>query len=179
MKKFAAIAGVVLLLLCLIWIVSSNQGLKALSEDSPSANSPGATSTADQSGQAETELNAEKPNNDDLVDLTVLSSTMVYGQVFDMMEAPEAYMGKTIKMSGSYYASYSEETKHTYHYVVVQDATACCQQGLEFIWNGEHQYPDDYPADGTEIEVIGVFESYEELGQTYYYIATDKISIVD
>lgn len=113
------------------------------------------------------------------VDLTALSATMVYAEVYNMMTAPEAYMGKTVKMRGQYYASYYEVTDNYYHYVIIADATACCQQGIEFIWNGDHQYPQDYPDDNTQIEVTGIFGSYEELGYTFYYLSTDAITVVD
>ena len=112
------------------------------------------------------------------VDLTALSSTMVYAEVYNMMTNPDGYMGKTIKMSGPYYASFYDETGSYYHYVIIEDATACCQSGLEFIWKGEHSYPNDYPPDQTKIEVVGVFESYEELGRTYYNLSVDDISIL-
>jgi hypothetical protein len=112
------------------------------------------------------------------VDLTLLNSAMVYAEVFNIVESPDKYMGKTIKMSGPYYASYFDETDAYYHYVIVEDASACCSQGLEFIWNGTHNYPADYPADGEKIEVVGEFKSYVELGQTYYYIAADEIRVV-
>jgi translation initiation factor 1 (eIF-1/SUI1) len=112
------------------------------------------------------------------VDLTSLSSTMVYAEVYNMMINPEEYIGKTIKISGQYYASWFEETEQYYHGVIISDATACCSQGLEFIWDDNtHTYPDEYPEDYTEVEIIGVFDSYEELGSTYYYIATDDITV--
>lgn len=110
------------------------------------------------------------------VDLTSLSSTMVYAEVYNMMNEPNRYMGKTVKVRGQYYANYFEDAKQYYHFIVVADATACCQQGLEFIWSGEHTYPDDYPEDGTLIEVTGVYGSYKELGETYYYLAVDDIT---
>ncbi|MEA4934097.1 MAG: hypothetical protein VB071_11060 [Lawsonibacter sp.] len=109
------------------------------------------------------------------VDLTALSSTMVYAEVYNMMTNPDAYMGKTIKMSGQYTSTYLEDTKKNYFFVVISDATACCQQGIEFIWNGEHSYPKDYPEDESNIEVTGVFGSYQEKDQTYYYLAVDEI----
>lgn len=109
------------------------------------------------------------------VDLTALSSTMVYAEVYNMMTNPDSYMGKIIKMSGQYTSSYLEDTKKTYFFVVISDATACCQQGIEFIWNGEHSYPEDYPKDESNIEVTGVFGSYQEQEQTYYYLAVDEI----
>lgn len=111
------------------------------------------------------------------VDLTALSSTMVYAEVYNMMTEPESYIGKAIKIRGLYYATYYEPTKQYYHFVVIQDATACCAQGLEFIWL-EHVYPNDFPEDETEIEITGVWESYEEEGQTYYHIMTDAVKVV-
>ena len=112
------------------------------------------------------------------VDLTVLSSTMIYAEVYNIMTNPNNYVGKTIKMSGPYYASYYDETGLYYHYVVVEDAAACCMQGFEFIWSGDRAYPDDYPKDKAMIEVIGVFGSYEELSSTYYYLAVDDIAVL-
>jgi hypothetical protein len=122
-----------------------------------------------------TEQGASAQAGDADVDLTALSSTMVYAEVYNMMTSPDDYIGKTIKMSGPYYASYYEETEQYYHYVVIEDATACCQQGLEFVWSGEHSYPADYPDDNTRVEVTGVFDSYEELGTTYYHLVVDDI----
>ena len=101
------------------------------------------------------------------VDLTAMSSTMVYSQVYDMLTFPDNYVGKTVKVRGQYYAAYSEETKQYYHFVVIADATACCQQGMEFLWLGEHNYPGDYPKDNEVIEITGVFELYEEQGNSY------------
>jgi len=48
-----------------------------------------------------------------------------------------------------------------------------------FIWNGDHIYPDDYPENNTRIEVTGIFDSYEESGNTYYYLGVDDISILE
>lgn len=124
----------------------------------------------------ENKSDSEKENNDNLVDLTVLSSTMVYAEVYNMMSYPEDYLGKTIKMIGLYYPGYFEQTDKTYHFAVIADAAACCSQGIEFIWNGEHKYPDDYPEEGSIIEITGIFKSYEESGETYYYVATDEIN---
>lgn len=113
------------------------------------------------------------------VDLTRLSGTMVYAEVNNMMTSAEKYMDKTIRISGPYYASYLDETDEYYHYVIIEDATACCKQGIEFIWNGEHEYPGDYPEENARIEVTGVFQSHEVLGKTYYYLAVDEITVLD
>lgn len=104
------------------------------------------------------------------VDLTIMSSTMVYAEVNQMMVSPEDYIGKTVKMRGLYYASYYEANEKYYHCVIISDATACCSQGIEFIWgDGSHIYPDEYPSDETLVEVTGIFETYQEDGDTNLY----------
>ena len=122
----------------------------------------------------------KKPQEENVVDidLTQMSSTMVYAEVYNMMVAPEAYEGKKIKLDGSYYAEFFEETGKYYHFIVIDDATACCQQGMEFLWNGEYSYPDDYPEVDAQIEITGTFTHYKELGEIYYCIVTNEIAVV-
>ena len=100
------------------------------------------------------------------VDLTVLSSTMVYSEVYNMMTKPSDYIGKTVKMAGPL-ASYHDEASGKWYYAcIIQDATACCSQGIEFELAGKTA-PDGYPADGSDICVIGVFDTYKEGENTY------------
>ena len=113
------------------------------------------------------------------VDLTKLSNIMVYSEVDNMVTYPDKYLGKTIRLRGPYYALFDEGTKNYYHFIIIEDATACCEQGLEFVWEGEHRYPEDYPADTTRVEIIGTYSSYEELGETYFYIQTEQIEILN
>ncbi len=112
------------------------------------------------------------------LDLTGMSGSMVYAVVYDMMTNPDDYMGQTIKASGPYTPVFYDETDKTYHFVVVEDATACCQQGLEFVWAGQHNYPEDYPASGTALAVTGIFTSYQERDQTYYYLAAADVAVL-
>lgn len=130
---------------------------------------------------AEKDLNETKndiENTEVDVDLTTLSATMVYAEVYHMVMNPEDYMGKTVKVIGLYSPSFYDVTNLYYHYVLVQDATECCAQGLEFVWSGDHAYPNDFPQEGTPIEMTGVFGSYEELGEVYHYLAVDEIRIL-
>ena len=94
------------------------------------------------------------------VDLTLMSSTMVYSEVYNMMAMPDDYVGKTVRMKGTF-AAYPGEDRN-YYVCFIADAAACCQQGMEFVLDGEYVYPDDYPAEGTEITVSGVFDTYYE-----------------
>ena len=97
------------------------------------------------------------------IDLTTMNSDMVYSTVYQMMANTPEFEGKVVRMNGDYYASYDEGTKQTYFFVIIKDATACCQQGLEFVWgDGSHVYPDEYPSDGSQVIVTGTFESYKD-----------------
>lgn len=99
------------------------------------------------------------------VDLTVLSSTMVYSEVFNMLYNPQDYEGKTVKMEGTF--AVFENPNGNYYTCIIRDATACCAQGIEFVWSGTHSYPQDYPMIDQMIEVTGTFHSYEDNGQLY------------
>lgn len=108
------------------------------------------------------------------VDLTALSSTMVYSEVYSMMSFPDNYIGKTVKMQGQFavYQATDESgafiPDQIYFACIIADATACCAQGLEFALAGKPVYPDEYPELGAEITVVGTFEWYEEDGCRYY-----------
>jgi len=119
----------------------------------------------------------ETANEDGIdVDLSKMSGTMAYAEVYNMMVYPEDYIGKKIRIRGPYYASYLEDTDMYYHYVIITDATACCESGIEVIWdNSDHVYPDEYPDNMTEVEATGIFNTYEENGYTYGYIAVDGL----
>ena len=111
------------------------------------------------------------------VDLTALSSTMRSAEIYNMQAQPANYTEKTVKMRGNYFSSYSEEKDTQYHFVLIPDAAACCQQGMEFIWKGEHDYPGDYPELNQYIEVVGVYDVYQEDGNSFYYVATEGITM--
>ena len=110
------------------------------------------------------------------VDLTRLSSTMVYSEVYNMMNAPGDYIGKTIKMTGQFVYYENPDTKAQYFTCIIGDAMACCSQGLEFVMEGDLAYPDDYPELGAEITVIGEFQSYEENGMTWYHLVNARLA---
>ena len=112
------------------------------------------------------------------VDLTALSSPLVFAEVNNMMIEPESYVGKTIKAKGLYGVETFNTDDEYFHFVIIPDATACCSQGMEFIWIGTHVFPDDYPKPETEIEVTGVWESYEENGFAYYRIHADELTVL-
>ena len=134
----------------------------------------------------DTQQSAQPNNNSDKktasassdvdVDLTKLSSTMVYSEVYNMMTAPDDYIGKTVRMNGQFALYQATDSNgqpvpdQIYFACVIADATACCQQGLEFILSGDAKYPNDYPELGTFITVVGEFQTYMEGDYQYCHL---------
>ena len=96
------------------------------------------------------------------VDLTIMSGTMVYSEVYNMVYYPEDYIGKKVKMNGLFSSYHDEATGKDYFACIISDATACCSQGIEFVLTDDYKYPDDYPKEGGNITVAGVFDTYME-----------------
>ncbi len=127
------------------------------------------------------EILTKSDNSSVDIDLGSMTSEMIYSNVYQMMINPSYYEGKTIRMIGNYSPSYYEDIKKQFHYCVIQDATACCSQGIEFVWDdGSHIYPDEYPAENAEIEVVGTFETYNEKdGNTYCRLKNSSMTVLN
>ena len=106
------------------------------------------------------------------VDLTKLSSTFVYSEVYNMVTNPDDYRGKLVKMDGTM-NRYTTTSRELYACLIL-DATACCAQGIAFEWAGEHA-PSEYPPEGSLITVVGTFDTFEEDGVTYCYLANARL----
>ena len=101
------------------------------------------------------------------IDLTVLSSIMVYSQVYALLSDPYSYLGKTIKMTGMYACTDMTQSTEFYCACIIEDATQCCAQGIEFELDDSYVFPDDYPEYGDTVTVIGEFDIYQDGGYTY------------
>ncbi len=136
----------------------------------------GETELPEQDKPEEAELPEERVTEEESeIDLTVLSATMVYSQVYDMMVDPKKYIGKNVKMSGMYSVFYDELKDKRYHACIISDATACCSQGIEFELTDDYKYPDDYPEEAEDICVSGTFDTYKEDGYDYCVLKDARI----
>ena len=125
---------------------------------------------------APTPLPTATPDPDGVdVDLTSLSATMVFAEVAAMVRSPEDYLGKTVRMEGplAVYPANPALGVDFFYTVVVRDATACCQQGLEFVWEG-----GTLPPEGTELRVTGRYESYDCGGLPSYHLVADTVEVL-
>ena len=115
------------------------------------------------------------------VDLTVLSSTMVYAEVYNMLyNDPESYLGKTVRARGEFsiYQLVVDgvlQPDPVAYACIIADAAACCAEGMEFVLKDDLAYPDDYPEPGAEITVVGEFQAYEENGMTGYHLINARL----
>ena len=72
-------------------------------------------------------LGEPDPNVD--IDMTVMTATMVFSQMNNIMMAPDSYLGQKIKVSGEYYPLYYEGTGNYYHYVLMH------WRVVRMVWN--------------------------------------------
>lgn len=166
------------LLLCFLLVISlaccSGSGTDPEGADDQN---PGASSeqAEDTSGSEKEAASGEDASSGVDIDLTTLSSTMVYAQVYDMVSNPDNFIGKTVRASGPFAVYTDDASGKNYFACIIKDATACCAQGMEFELEGKHDYPADYPELNTDITVEGTFDKYEEAGQTYCTLRKARI----
>ena len=159
--------------------LSSNEEASASAESIPAPNeqeTPDEQQTPEEPEQTQTSADGVD------VDLTVLSSTMVYSEVYNMLyNDPAHYLGKTVKARGGFsiYQLVTDgvlQPDPVAYACIIADATACCAEGMEFMPEGDLTYPEDYPELGAEITVIGEFQSYEENGMTWYHLVNARLA---
>ena len=79
---------------------------------------------------------------------------------FTSYEAPSAVTGKPMRFCS----------------LLIEDSTKCCSQSVEFVWNGEHSFPGDYPASGAEVTVTGTCTVSSDHGYDTLLILADDVS---
>ncbi|MBF1167583.1 MAG: hypothetical protein HXL96_05355 [[Eubacterium] sulci] len=134
---------------------------------------------AGDAGKGKSSKSKSKTNSNKIdVDLNNLNANVVYAQVFQMMTEPDKFIGKRIRMSGQFNVYAAEEGNPSgvteYYAIIIADAQACCQQGIEFVWPG-HTYPDGFPEVKSNASVTGIFEVYEENGKKYCRLIADTV----
>lgn len=170
MKKSVLIFSVTSLLVCTTLIPGCSKKKSADYGNATYVEAPSLPTQAELQKAAKTDKLTSKID----VDLTTMSSTMIYSYVFDMLMDADSYKDKTIKVKGFFQTFVNDNSKDPYFAIIIPDATACCQQGIEFIWVGEHEYPDDYPQQGQEITAVGkykIFETTEGIQYTYLQVS--------
>ena len=154
MKKIIAI--ILALVLALSFVACSKNSDK--NENSNSKTTTKATETTTEAKSVD-------------LDLTELSSTVVYSEVYNMLITPDDYKGKIIKMKGQFNQYTDDETGKIYNSVIIPDATACCQQGLEFELSDKTNPNFEQ---NTEITVVGTFDTSSDGKFLYCHLKNAK-----
>ncbi len=95
-----------------------------------------------------------------------------------MMMEPDRYEGKKIRMHGTFDVFEYEDggKKHRSFACIIQDATACCAQGMEFVLkNPDATYPADYPQINSEITVVGRYHVETVDGLSYIKLVDAEV----
>ena len=166
MKKIICLLMTAALILSLAACSGNKNGNSASSIAVDDSSKTAAETTVTTNDGTKAVSKAELPKTEGVdVDLTKMSSTMVYSEVLNMQQHPDDYMGKIVRMKGPF--NVTELDDNRCFACVIKDAAACCSTGIEFVWAGEHSYPEDYPEVNTEITVTGTFNVYSE-GKSKY-----------
>ena len=123
--------------------VGNNTGNDALSSnEEASASAESIPTPKEQETPGESEQPQASADGVD-VDLTVLSSTMVYSEVYNMLyNDPAHYLGKTVKARGTFsiYQLVTDgvlQPDPVSYACIISDAAACCAEGMEFVLEGD------------------------------------------
>ncbi len=183
-KKRWIFAGILLYCLCLT-ACGGNTAVKgamaSLAEGEGKSTEPafptGDYSTEAAVTKAETSASTEAVQGD-LIDLTNENGTIIFGEIYQMMCEPEKYEGKQVKIEGDFAPVQSQEgDQQVYTMVRIFDELKCCSQGVEFVCPGK-TYPQDYPPQGSLIQVTGTFETYMEGDQMYFHLVADDYQVL-
>lgn len=109
------------------------------------------------------------------IDLYRVSDTILSAMIINMQNSPDAYRGKVVRMYGELEVARNPATGIYYFTVQTADAAACCIYGLDFIWAGNHAYPEDYGQVGDALTVTGLLDTYEVAGNTYLVLKDAEV----
>lgn len=155
---------IILILSCIV--LAGCNGVKK--PDAAKAVAKSATDSAGTEKVAKSGVDTKSKDGKIDYDLSSMGPDLVYATIYQMMMDPKSYVGKSFKVTGSYYSSYSKDNNQYYHFCMVKDAAACCAQGLELLWADDSMNKhENCPAEEATVTIEGVFETYEDGQNTY------------
>lgn len=97
------------------------------------------------------------------IDLSEVNAIVAFSQISNMYAEPWNYVGAVIRVRGIL-DHYESEDGQRRDMIVVQDAAACCGQGIEIVWGSEMSQSEPEAGCGKEVTATGRFELYQEGG---------------
>ncbi|MBR0385045.1 MAG: hypothetical protein IJI05_00690 [Erysipelotrichaceae bacterium] len=108
------------------------------------------------------------------LDLTNMTSNMIFATVSNMMATPDNFADKVVRFSGYFLQSRDASSDKVYNCCIVPDALACCAEGLEFVLLDGYSYPEE----GQDIMITGVFRVYYNESFSYCVIENAEIKLI-
>lgn len=100
------------------------------------------------------------------VDVAAMSDVMAYSTLENIMYNPTEYLGKVVRVQGSFYYEYYQELDMKFFAILLMDETDCCMAFAEV----EIQDGVEYPQVGQECMLIGEVKTKIIDGQEYAYL---------
>lgn len=113
------------------------------------------------------------------MDLTALSDTVAYSQMINIAMDAADYEGQTLRLRGTYVSYVAQETGKLVHYIAMLDQTACCQVAMEFRVAGPAMRPEDYPRQGSTIELTALIGTFVYNDYTYPLLTANGITVLE
>lgn len=104
------------------------------------------------------------------IDLSQMSKTMMYSELYNLLSEPHKYLGQKIRIAGDFAVYHDGETGLDYYSCLLSDATVCCTQVLEFVLKD-----GKYPEPNEKITVEGYFDTYMENGTEYCHLVKARL----
>lgn len=111
-------------------------------------------------------------------DLSRLSGTVAYAQMYNILVSPEEYVGKAVKLRGVYNEldnPIGDGSK--FHFVLVYDNAACCELAIEILTTTRANRLS-YPPPGSLIEVTGIFDICYDQEQQFSSLRVNDLTVV-
>lgn len=186
MKKnliFTTITAILTLTGCSDANVHNNRSGNQIASLFASKNSDSSQTSSNTSYSVNSAITSGAPTYDKIdIDLTTMGSNMVYSQVYNMLASPSSYVGKIVKINGPFAPLSSDDPNYCYPAILIQDATACCANGMEFLLYGIPRCGflggNGYPSLKENATIVGRFETYLEYGSLFVHLV-DAIWLKD
>lgn len=120
----------------------------------------------DEDFDVETEIQNNQSSDVD-IDLTDVSSTIAYTQLFVIQRKPDEYIGKTVKLNGEFQVIENTENNIKFFAIIVSDDAACCKVGYEIVFSEKYKQSTDFPQIGENVTLVGKVNGFEKDGLTY------------
>lgn len=108
------------------------------------------------------------------IDFSSMNKTMTTAQMSSIYNAPEDYVGKTVRLTATYQKYHSDDTNKDYNIAFGYDDTGCCAAwNIEFYGDSVPESIEDY----TTVSMVGKLSQYEEGGQKYMFIDVEHFVV--